>query len=255
MNRPRAFVIALCSALVVAVVAIAVAVGRANDANMQATAPQPGAPLPSQATPTAAPTIPFANCGKASFSDPLPPVGQPSDIHSYPAAPKMTIDVHKLYLATVKTTKGTISICIEPQLAPVTANNFVTLARNHFYDGLFFHRVVPNFVVQGGDPACTGDTAKLPENDPKKSPCGTGGPGYKFNDEPVRQRYVTGALAMANSGKNTNGSQFFILTADHPELAQSGQYNLFGNVYEGIDVVKSLSNGDVMQKVTVAQQQ
>ena len=107
-------------------------------------------------------------------------------------------------------------LCLQPDLAPVTVNNFVVLARNHFYDGLTFHRVVAGFVIQGGDPK--GD--------------GSGGPGYKFNDEPVHQAYVQGALAMANSGANSNGSQFFICTADDTTKLQP-LYNLFGQVVSG----------------------
>lgn len=155
----------------------------------------------------------------------------------YSAAPPMTINTAHKYLATIKTAKGTIVIKLDPSLAPMTVNNFVFLARDKFYDGVTFHRVEPGFVIQGGDPLGTG----------------TGGPGYKFADEPVKGEYTAGAVAMANSGANTNGSQFFIVTAD-----QSGklpkQYNLFGYVQTGMDVVLKIQKGDVMTTVTIEEQ-
>jgi len=141
------------------------------------------------------------------------------------------------YLVTITTNKGIITLRLDPKLAPITVNNFVFLARDHFYDGLKFHRVVPDFVIQGGDPQGTG----------------SGGPGYKFNDEPVRGEYTAGAVAMANSGANTNGSQFFICTVDDSKkLAKS--YNLFGYVQTGMDVVLKIAAGDVMSSVTVQEQ-
>jgi cyclophilin family peptidyl-prolyl cis-trans isomerase len=149
----------------------------------------------------------------------------------------MQIDTTKLYEATIATARGNIVLCLQPDLAPITVNNFVTLARNHFYDGLKFHRVVASFVVQGGDPLGTGN----------------GGPGYKFNDEPVHQQYSLGALAMANSGVNTNGSQFFICIADDTTKLQP-LYNLFGQVTSGLAVAQAIQQGDVMTSVTVTQQ-
>ncbi|MBJ7595441.1 MAG: peptidylprolyl isomerase [Candidatus Dormibacteraeota bacterium] len=159
-------------------------------------------------------------------------------MHVYSAAPPTQIDASKLYKVTITTAKGAIVLCLQPTLAPATVNSFVVLARNHFYDGLKFHRVVAGFVVQGGDPQGTG----------------SGGPGFQFTDEPVRQQYVLGAVAMANSGKNTNGSQFFICIADDTASLQP-LYNLFGKVSSGIDVAQKIAQGDVMQTVTVAQQQ
>lgn len=181
--------------------------------------------------------IPFANCGAVSFGAPLPPLNPPADVHAYHAPPPMTIDTAKLYEATIATAKGSIVLCLQPALAPLTVNNFVTLARNHFYDGLTFHRVVPDFVVQGGDPQGTG----------------SGGPGYQFADEPVRQQYVAGALAMANSGPDTNGSQFFICSVDDTSKLRP-LYNLFGKVTTGMDVVARIAKGDVMTTVTVREQ-
>jgi len=131
---------------------------------------------------------------------------------------------------------GEITIELFPGDAPKTVENFVTLAKKGFYDGLTFHRVEPNFVIQGGDPK--GD--------------GTGGPGYTFPDEPVHNVYVDGAVAMANSGPNTNGSQFFICTGSQCQPLQP-QYNLFGKVESGLDVAQKVQKGDVMS-ISVAEQ-
>jgi peptidyl-prolyl cis-trans isomerase B (cyclophilin B) len=223
----------LLGALVVAIVFI----DRANSANPPASAASPAGSA--SATTGASPSpVAFANCSTVSFGAPLSPSGEPSNPHVYSAAPSMQIDTTKLYEATIKTAAGNIVICLQPSLAPKTVNNFVVLARNHFYDGLRFHRVVAGFVVQGGDPK--GD--------------GSGGPGYKFNDEPVLGQYTQGAVAMANSGVNTNGSQFFICIADDTTKLQP-LYNLFGNVASGIDVALGAKQGDVMQSVTVTAQQ
>lgn len=134
--------------------------------------------------------------------------------------------------AAIQTAKGTIYIQIYPEVLQA-ASNFLILASNGFYDGLAFHRVESGFVVQGGDP--NGD--------------GTGGPGYTFADEPVTREYTKGTVAMANAGPNTNGSQFFIMLADHPELPK--QYTIFGQVIAGQDIVEKLAVGDVMQKVVI----
>jgi cyclophilin family peptidyl-prolyl cis-trans isomerase len=121
-------------------------------------------------------------------------------------------------------------------MAPASVNNFVSLARTGYYDGLTFHRVVPEFVIQGGCPEGTG----------------RGGPGYKFADEPVKGEYTVGAVAMANAGPDTNGSQFFICIDDcRRKLAPS--YNLFGYVTEGMDVAQSVQVGDTMKKVSVTE--
>ena len=176
-------------------------------------------------------------CSSASFGPALSPVAGDAGKRSYSGPPPLTINTSHNYLATITTAKGTITLCLEPQLAPNTVNNFVFLARNQFYNGLKFHRVVANFVIQGGDPK--GD--------------GTGGPGYKFNDEPVKGEYTAGAVAMANSGANTNGSQFFICTVDDTKQLQKS-YNLFGYVASGMDVVLKIAQGDVMTSVTVQEQ-
>jgi cyclophilin family peptidyl-prolyl cis-trans isomerase len=203
--------------------------------------------------PTPSPTLSAANCTTASFGAPLQPVGEPANPHVYSAAPATQIDVTKVYEATIKTARGDIVICLKPALAPKTVNNFVVLARNHYFDGIPFHRVCPNSadtscggslaIIQGGDPHCIGNV--------HASTCGQGGPGYQFADEPVHGQYNVGSVAMANSGANTNGSQFFIDTAAN-QFAPS--YNLFGNVVSGLDVAKNVQQGDVMESVTVTEQ-
>ncbi|HEY3833071.1 MAG TPA: peptidylprolyl isomerase [Acidimicrobiia bacterium] len=148
--------------------------------------------------------------------------------------PEYQIDGSKIYRVTITLDAGPIVMDLDPQLAPNTVNNFVGLARQGYYDGLTFHRVVPDFVVQGGCPEGTG----------------TGGPGYKFKDEPVKSEYTLGAVAMANAGKNTNGSQFFICIDDCTRKLTK-DYNLFGYVVEGMDTALGVKVGDVMQKVEI----
>ena len=152
------------------------------------------------------------------------------------SSPEMEIDTDKLYDVTIATGKGDILMELDPQLAPKTVNNFVSLARNGYYDGLTFHRVVPEFVIQGGDPEGTG----------------RGGPGYQFEDEPVKGDYIEGAVAMANSGPNTNGSQFFICTVDDRHKLDK-KYNLFGFMMKGMSVVKDIQVGDKMDTVQVVE--
>ena len=150
--------------------------------------------------------------------------------------------------ATIDTDKGTIEIELHTTTAPKAAANFIELARKGYYDGVIFHRLVPGFVVQGGD----GEHGHIDKLD--RGRLGTGGPGYKFEDEPVKAGYREGAVAMANSGPNTNGSQFFICNADcQNKLAPS--YNLFGFVVSGQDVVNSLRQGDTMNKVAVEERE
>src|SRR5690348_13770857 len=159
-----------------------------------------------------------------------------ASFHMAKSPPDMEIDTDKLYDVTIQTARGDIQMELDPQLAPNTVNNFVHLARSGYYDGLSFHRVVPDFVIQGGCPEGTG----------------RGGPGYRFDDEPVKGDYIEGAVAMANAGPNTNGSQFFICTVDdRRKLAKS--YNLFGQVVSGMEVVTSIGQGDVMRTVTIAE--
>ena len=142
----------------------------------------------------------------------------------FDGAPPLFIDPDKRYTAEMVTSKGTLTIALDPASAPKTVNNFVFLARYHYFDGIFFHRVIPGFVLQGGDPQGTG----------------TGGPGYRFEDElPRPGRYELGSLAMANAGPNTNGSQFFVISGpDGVRLPP--QYSLFGKVVKGLETVAAI---------------
>jgi len=138
--------------------------------------------------------------------------------------PPLCIDVSRRYTAAMVTSKGTMVIALDPVVAPKAVNSFVFLARYHYFEGITFHRVIPGFVLQGGDP-----TGK-----------GTGGPGYRFEDElPKPGRYELGSLAMANAGPNTNGSQFFVISGPSG-IGLPPQYSLFGKVVKGLDVVASI---------------
>ena len=151
------------------------------------------------------------------------------------APPEMQIDLSKTYRVTIKTNRGDIELELYPEHAPKTVNNFVYLAGEGFYDGITFHRVIDNFMIQGGDPTGTG----------------SGGPGYRFEDE------VTGnplthercVISMANAGPGTNGSQFFITHA--PQSHLDGKHTVFGAVVEGHDVVDAVQQDDEMEQVTV----
>ncbi len=134
--------------------------------------------------------------------------------------------------AIIKTSKGDVEISFYSSDAPNTVKNFIKLAQQGFYNGVIFHRVIKGFMIQGGDPTGTG----------------SGGPGYEFPDEPVTKAYVKGTVAMANSGPNTNGSQFFILKKD---TSLQPNYTIFGEVISGQEVVDQLAIGDVMQKVVI----
>ena len=144
----------------------------------------------------------------------------------YAEAPQMGIDPAKTYNATIQTTKGTMKVELFAKDAPLAVNNFVFLARENFYDGIRFHRIIKNFMVQTGDP--NGD--------------GSGGPGYSFPDEPVEREYTRGTLAMANSGPDTNGSQFFIV---HADSALPKDYTIFGQVAEGLEVLDAIADTPV----------
>jgi peptidyl-prolyl cis-trans isomerase B (cyclophilin B) len=149
----------------------------------------------------------------------------------------MEIDPAKGYTATIETNRGDIVLELDPKHAPKTVNNFVFLARQGFYDGVVFHRVIANFMIQGGDP--TGS--------------GRGGPGYKFEDEVKSNPLKHGAkvISMANAGPNTNGSQFFITHS--PQSHLDGKHTVFGKVVEGSDVVDAIRQGDAMVKVTISE--
>lgn len=146
---------------------------------------------------------------------------------SFSQPPAMEIDPAKRYTAEMDTSQGSLTIALDPVAAPKTVNNFVFLARQGFYDGVVFHRIIPGFMCQGGDPEGSG----------------RGGPGYRFADElPKPGRYEIGSLAMANSGPNTNGSQFFIISGPSG-VRLPPQYSLFGKVVKGLDII------DTMEKV------
>ena len=151
--------------------------------------------------------------------------------------PEMTIDPKKAYVATIHTDRGSIEIELRPEHAPMTVNNFVFLSREGYYDGVTFHRVIDDFVIQGGDP--TGS--------------GRGGPGYQFADEVSGNplKHETGALSMANAGPNTNGSQFFITHSPQPHL--DGKHTVFGHVISGQDVVDAIRQGDAMTSIVITE--
>ena len=153
----------------------------------------------------------------------------------YSSPPAMQIDPTKSYTATIQTNRGDIVIDLYADKVPNTVNNFVALARDGFYDGVSFHRVIADFMVQGGDP--TGS--------------GRGGPGYRFNDEfhPELVHDGPGVLSMANAGPNTNGSQFFITHVATNWL--DSKHSVFGKVRSGQDVVDAIQQGDVMEKVEI----
>ena len=155
----------------------------------------------------------------------------------YDAPPAMQIDPAKTYRATISTNQGDIVLDLDPSQAPKTVNNFVFLAQDGFYDGIVFHRVIDNFMVQGGCPSGTG----------------TGGPGYKFEDEFAGNalRHERGVISMANAGPDTNGSQFFITHG--PQSHLDNRHTVFGKVVEGMDVVDAIEGGDVMESVTIAE--
>ncbi|MDP9401811.1 MAG: peptidylprolyl isomerase [Actinomycetota bacterium] len=142
----------------------------------------------------------------------------------FDSPPPMCIDASKRYTAEMATSKGRMTIALDAIAAPKTVNNFVVLARYHYFDGVGFHRIIPGFMVQGGDPEGSG----------------RGGPGYRFEDElPKPGRYEVGSVAMANAGPNTNGSQFFIVSGPSG-VGLPPQYSLFGKVVKGLDVLAAI---------------
>ena len=161
---------------------------------------------------------------------------KPKERKQYTEPPKMTIDVNKSYTATIETSKGKIVCELYPKDAPKTVNNFVFLSREGFYDGIIFHRVIPDFMIQGGDPTGTG----------------TGSPGYRIEDEAKNNphKHQTGTLAMARTAApNSAGCQFYITHKPTPWL--DGDYTIFGQVKEGQDVVNKIEKGDTIKTVTI----
>lgn len=194
---------------------------------------------PSETGLTPPPSAPPEAAVVASTTVSAPPVSLPTSTPPIVTTPEKLafpgiLPTHETtnVLVHLATTKGDIVFEILPKEGPKAASNFVYLVQHKFYDGLTFHRVVPGFVIQGGDPLGTG----------------TGGPGYNFEDDAVHLPYNAGIVAMANAGPNTNGSQFFIMLENNP-LPPS--YSIFGRVIKGMDVVKKIGMGDVMTKVTL----
>ncbi len=178
-------------------------------------------PVPTVAPRTAVPTqAPASTSGGAA--------GASAPAKQWSSPPAMSIDPTHQYTATIQTTKGDITVQLLTDDAPQTVNNFVFLAREGFYDNVPFHRIIKGFMIQTGDPTGTG----------------TGGPGYRFNDEPVKRAYQPGIVAMANSGPNTNGSQFFIVQGPNASSLPP-RYTIFGQVTAGMDVVDQIANTPV----------
>ena len=232
-------------ALLVAIVAIVAVVnnngssGAAATATLQPTAagtppvaistvppPPPASSIPSAPLVASLPAAAEVAASKAACAPFLAAGQSKQGAKQWGAPPKQVIDPSKHYQVTMYTEKGTITADILPKIAPITANSFIFLSCNGFYDGLIFHRTIPGFMIQGGDPK--GD--------------GTGGPGYQFKDEPVARGYAAGDLAMANAGANTSGSQFFVIQGPQG-VALPPSYNLFGHVTRGENVVDAIVNG------------
>ncbi len=167
--------------------------------------------------------------GQASEPEPAP-APKPK---TYSEPPPTIIDTSKQYTATIETEKGKLVLELFASDVPLTVNNFVFLAREGFYDGTTFHRVIAGFMAQGGDPTGTG----------------SGTPGYSFADEFTEHTHVTGALSMANAGPNTNGSQFFITYT--PQHGLDGKHSVFGQLIEGMDVLEEIKAGDAIIRITI----
>ena len=161
---------------------------------------------------------------------PAPKTAPEVKIMQWDSPPKMMIDTAKKYTAIMETEKGTMELELFAKDVPKTVNNFIFLAREGYYDGTTFHRVIPGFMVQGGDPTGTG----------------RGGPGYRFEDEFTKHGHITGALSMANAGPNTNGSQFFITYVAVHQL--DGKHSVFGQFVKGMDILKVITPRDPNQK-------
>jgi len=172
--------------------------------------------------------------------EPPDPSGSSPKRRTFDAEPPLCIDTSKRYTATMEPSMGPMTIALDPASAPRTVQSFVVLARYHYFDGIVFHRIIPGFVLQGGDP-----TGK-----------GTGGPGYQFADElPKPGRYELGSLAMANAGPDTNGSQFFVISGPDG-MALPPKYSLFGKVVSGLETVAAIDSvgtpsGKPKQQVTI----
>ena len=225
-KRTRTIAGAFLALVLIAGVAVLVSPGD-DDQDVASTGPTttvPGAPTTTVAKkPVELPPVPAGQSIKGDT--PCPPAdGSAVRTTTFEKAPPLCVTPTKNYTAEIHTSKGLMVAPLDVRNATKTVNNFVVLARYKYYDGLAFHRIIPSFVIQGGDPMQNG----------------SGGPGYRFEDElPKPGSYKVGSLAMANSGPNTNGSQFFIITGDAGVSLQP-QYSLFGQVTEGLDVVRAI---------------
>jgi len=223
-QRKRAYTLGPIIAIVAVVVVLLTMSGSGSGKKKVATTDATTTTAPDTSTPPPS-IVPVPDGAKITGDTPCPLAdGSSPRTTSFAKPPPMCIDTTKHYTATITTDVGTMTATLDPKQAPATVNNFVVLARYHFFDGISFHRVIPGFVDQGGDPQGTG----------------SGGPGYKFQDElPQAGQYKVGSLAMANSGPNTNGSQFFIIVGDQG-TSLPPQYSLFGQVTDGVDVAKKI---------------
>ena len=195
--------------------------------------PEPAAPTTAPAGSASATEIPPATRiasstgGAASAQTPEVVVSGGRSIKQWSSPPAMAIDPGASYTAVLETTAGTITVELLSSDAPNTVNNFVFLAREGFYDNVIFHRTIPGFMIQGGDPTGTG----------------AGGPGYRFADESVNRPYSRGVMAMANAGPNTNGSQFFLMHADYP---LPPNYTIFGQAVAGLETIDTIATAPTM---------
>lgn len=178
----------------------------------------------------AAGTLFLASCASQAPEPTPEPAAKPK---TYSAPPAMVIDTGKEYTATIETERGNMVLELFASDVPNTVNNFVFLANDGFYDGVTFHRVVPGFVAQGGDPTGTG----------------RGDPGYSFADEFSEHTHLAGALSMANAGPDTNGCQFFITFA--PQHGLDGKHSVFGQLIDGMDVLEQIEQDDVIIRITI----
>jgi cyclophilin family peptidyl-prolyl cis-trans isomerase len=245
----RRRIIQIVGAVVVSVVIVGGIAFLTGDDDTEVSSDGTTTTLPSTTLPGETTTVPTAGLvgpgAGASITGPTPcPAADGSSPRttSFAEAPPMCIDPAKSYTADVSTTKGDFTITLDPERAPKTVNNFVVLSRYHFYDGIPFHRIIADFVVQAGDPS--------------DAPAGSGGPGYSFEDElPKPEDYGPYSLAMANSGPDTNGSQFFIVLSENgakslaDAVGGTANYSLFGTVTSGMEVVDAIGqtpvDGDV----------
>jgi len=230
-QRTRVISGAFLAVVLVAGVAVVIGGGNGKDKTPLASTGESTTQAPSTTRAGAAKTPvslpPVAGGAAIKGATPCPAAdGSSPRTTNFENAPPPCVVVAKTYVAEMQTSKGLMVINLDVKAATKTVNNFVVLSRYHYYDGIAFHRIVPGFVLQGGDPQQTG----------------TGGPGYKFEDElPKAGQYKVGSLAMANSGPNTNGSQFFVISGDAGVSLQPN-YSLFGQVTQGLEVVKAIED-------------